>query len=807
MVLALAATRGPYWSANYPASNTFTTSSFTPTANSLLVVVAQSQPDTPTPGGSYEADTVVSGGGLEWTKRSGVQVPTGGSGAWAQSCQIWTAEVGASPSSMTITVTSPGGAATHKIGVTCHEFTDYDTEEPIGGVASGYGSTSLASITLSSAPAASSFVLGSLYIGGVPGAITPGSGCTEITDDINEWFRFQTQHRTGSTSTTVEWGTTSTGSEIGIGAVAVEVKAAPEPPDGFADVSVTGSDRTSASNTTSHAVTIPSGDVGDLLVVALAVDGAPTISINTGASGAGWSRAGQASNSTTVTGDVFWKVAEGSDALTLTTSASEQSSHVVYRIKEFGAGVETSNANGSSTNSNPPSLTPSWGSAETLWLVARMGDSTVQPTVAPTDFGGLVSIAAAGTGGASAAMAWRKYEGSTLDPGTFTSTSEQWVSFTIAIQPASGDVGISIDASFTEANEILSAEATVGVLLDASITEPGETLASEIVLGVALTASIAEPVETLDAVVAAALSIEAAFTEANESLSAAIQSPTTISAIITEPNEALGAAMTLPIDVSAALTEESEQVTIEAALTVSMAADLAEPNESLEAEVITVGQGISASFVEPNETLQSAIGIGLSMDVDVEEGDSLDASAAVTIGIAADLSEANETLSAAILANGEGISLVAVEPNETLSSQIAVGLDLVADMAEPAETLVSGVGARISIEASAAEANETLDAAIGLIPLGLTIDLDAIEDGEVVVSLMRLAIGVSVDAVEESESISIGFGAINPGVITAMVGPRIGITAEVSAGGTTLSVKSKSISTVGVGPRITISED
>lgn len=184
--------------------------------------------------------------------------------------------------------------------------------------------------------------------------------------------------------------------------------------------------RTTASNTTSHAITLPTGIVaGELLLVVFSTDGNPTVTAP-----ADWQKLGQASNGTTVTGAVFYKTAAGSDTLTITTSASEQSSHVSFRFAP-GNYVLGANANGSSTNSNPPTLALT--ATDVLWIATRSGDSTVVATVAPTNYANLQTIAAAGTGGASTNTAERSLNAASEDPGTFTSATEQWVSWTIAV--------------------------------------------------------------------------------------------------------------------------------------------------------------------------------------------------------------------------------------------------------------------------------------------------------------------------------------------------------------------------------------
>lgn len=183
-----------------------------------------------------------------------------------------------------------------------------------------------------------------------------------------------------------------------------------------------------ATDTTSHSITLPNGiEKGDLLLIVFSVDGSPTASIDTG----NWTKLSQASNSTTVTGAIFWKFAEGGDTATITTSSAEQSSYVAFRIGRGGIPVGA-NANGSSTNSNPPSYTATSG-ADFLWLASRSGDGTVTATAAPVGFTNLQTQTASGSNGTTTNTAERYSANTTWDPGTFTSETEQWVSYTVAI--------------------------------------------------------------------------------------------------------------------------------------------------------------------------------------------------------------------------------------------------------------------------------------------------------------------------------------------------------------------------------------
>jgi hypothetical protein len=210
-----------------------------------------------------------------------------------------------------------------------------------------------------------------------------------------------------------------------------------------------------------HSITIPTGSDGDLLVVVFSSDSARTITID---SGAQWNKLGQAVNAAAVTGSVFWKIAGtgANDILTLATGGvAEGSSHVTLRIS--GANMlDGTSANGSSTNSNPPLHTPTGGSQDHLWIATRSGDALVVATAAPSGYTNLQTMAALSSTGASTNTAELESAGASQNPGTFTSTSEQWVAWTLAVY--AWGVSQTLSAAYDALNDVntdLSAGYTV----------------------------------------------------------------------------------------------------------------------------------------------------------------------------------------------------------------------------------------------------------------------------------------------------------------------------------------------------------
>ncbi|MES2748778.1 MAG: hypothetical protein V4606_00050 [Patescibacteria group bacterium] len=242
----------------------------------------------------------------------------------------------------------------------------------------------------------------------------------------------------------------------------------------------TTSGRTSG-DTTSHAITLPTGEAGDLLLVVFSHDGASTSRAST----SGWSKLGEQSNTTIVTGAVYYKFDTGNDqTFTITTPGSEESSHIVYRIRN--AGVPTgSPSNLSSTNSDPanhimPAILPH------LVIATRSGDAQVAATAAPTGFAGLQAIVATTTAGATTNTAHTFTNASSSNPGTFTSATEQWVSWTIAVPPKATPTTRNVQVSIDDVMGSSTENTSTGTI---AWTNPGNGTSSDDVRATLTTSS------------------------------------------------------------------------------------------------------------------------------------------------------------------------------------------------------------------------------------------------------------------------------------------------------------------------------
>lgn len=196
---------------------------------------------------------------------------------------------------------------------------------------------------------------------------------------------------------------------------------------------------TSNQNTTgtAHPVSLPASiSAGDLLTVEV------TNSASTINTPAGWNAISTLSASGLM---LFWKVADGSEGATLnlTTVASARTAHISRRWTGHGSEVELA---GDAGDFNAPSLSPTWGLADTAWVAvggAEASDWTV--SASPTNYGtALVSGNTSNTASSRTKVcsALRNLAAASEDPGDFTHTATIGPRAAIyAVRPAGGGGG------------------------------------------------------------------------------------------------------------------------------------------------------------------------------------------------------------------------------------------------------------------------------------------------------------------------------------------------------------------------------
>lgn len=225
-----------------------------------------------------------------------------------------------------------------------------------------------------------------------------------------------------------------------------------------------------ATSVTSMAVNMPATvDSGDLLLAFAEVRNAGTWTVPTD-----WVEfKAQLGGSSVGELTAFYKIADGDeDGGTATWTASTGTSAIWQVIRITGwhgtTPPEAASAQGDyTTNPNPPSLSPSWGAEDTLWLeVAGNSATSTLTTGASTNYSGYqANTASSGGAQVNIASAYRQLNASSEDPGVFANSTNirYWAAMTVAIRPAAvaggGDFVIADEASSSSIDNITLAQA------------------------------------------------------------------------------------------------------------------------------------------------------------------------------------------------------------------------------------------------------------------------------------------------------------------------------------------------------------
>lgn len=222
-------------------TGTYTTSAFTPSNNSLLIVVCAAMHDAGTPVMAGADITITDSAGLTWTPIVGSGTPL----SWSYGIRAWSAPV-TTGTSMTVTFDA-GVYSIIRYSTAIFDYTGYDTGTPTAGPIAGTdadGNGAL-SLTLSATPAAGDHKIGAVMVqaSGGSGTVTEGTSWTEIYDTAAaDWYWFQVERITGSTSTAVDWADiTATGSPADAVAIGFIVKAGSGGGGGFKSAWARGS--------------------------------------------------------------------------------------------------------------------------------------------------------------------------------------------------------------------------------------------------------------------------------------------------------------------------------------------------------------------------------------------------------------------------------------------------------------------------------------------------------------------------------------------------------------------------------------
>jgi hypothetical protein len=201
----------------------------------------------------------------------------------------------------------------------------------------------------------------------------------------------------------------------------------------------------------SQTPTLAAHSAGDRILLIYAVDGGAS---NYVSHTAGWDLLANVSNGAVCFLLAFElkSAASSSESITVTLGGARTARAFSYTItgSDTATAVEVATATGISSGPNSPSVTPSWGAADTLWVTAFGQDnSTITLSSYPGSYTDNQLNYGAGTtstprvGGAS-----QELNASSEDPGAFTlSASEQWTAITVAVKPAGGAATYTITPS------------------------------------------------------------------------------------------------------------------------------------------------------------------------------------------------------------------------------------------------------------------------------------------------------------------------------------------------------------------------
>ena len=198
-----------------------------------------------------------------------------------------------------------------------------------------------------------------------------------------------------------------------------------------------------AASVTSMAVNLPASiSSGDLLLAFAEVRNSGTWTVPTG-----WVEFGSQLGGASV-GELtaFYKIADGTEGATATWTASASTTAAWQSMKVTGwhgaAAPEVATSSGDfTTNPDPPSLTPSWGSDDTLWIEAAGNTATAALTTgASTGYSGY-ALNTASSGGAQAmvASAYKDSAAASEDPAEMANAGSirYWAAMTIGVRPSS----------------------------------------------------------------------------------------------------------------------------------------------------------------------------------------------------------------------------------------------------------------------------------------------------------------------------------------------------------------------------------
>ena len=226
---------------------------------------------------------------------------------------------------------------------------------------------------------------------------------------------------------------------------------------------------TFTSDTTAHAVSMPATcNVGDLKLVLFSNDGGDAVTTPSG-----WTSLYSAASSSLVRGGAYARVHADGDPSTVdfVTSGAERAAAQCFRISgwhgEISGGVEAATPS-TTTTAAPDStgLTPSWGSADSLWIAVVATSSASTLTSAPSGYSDSVTTnSGSTTNGAQQYSARKTATASSDDPGSWVfSASQPNIFSTIAVRgsaaatltPPTGSISATGNAPTADSTKVVT---------------------------------------------------------------------------------------------------------------------------------------------------------------------------------------------------------------------------------------------------------------------------------------------------------------------------------------------------------------
>jgi hypothetical protein len=183
-----------------------------------------------------------------------------------------------------------------------------------------------------------------------------------------------------------------------------------------------------------HDMSMPNGivPVGSMLLVLVSFAGTPTVTIG---SGTGWTLGTPVAVGSDLTAVYAWKIATGSDALTLNTSTSVKHTQYALCIKNATT-LEVAHSTGvAAINGDPPSITPSGGLGNYLWLATRHASGSTTAFTLPTNMDSAQIYQDGDSTNCTTQIVQARSTASSFNPNTYTTAfTSDWCCFTFAIK-------------------------------------------------------------------------------------------------------------------------------------------------------------------------------------------------------------------------------------------------------------------------------------------------------------------------------------------------------------------------------------